>query len=278
MKEYKTHKISVKNIKLNYAVIGTGKPILLIHGWCNNWIGQIPLSNELKKRYKIYLLDLPGFGDSGKLDKYSIEIAATYVGEFIKKLGIKFETILGHSMGSLVTAQTAKLYPKLTKSIVLVGAVFKTEKQNLGAKLLSKILKSIDGKEKTQSIIKRIIETRLYGHLLAKHVNMHEFNEEIVDMYGLIGKKKMTKEAWTQMGISLAKIRLEKLLNNLPIPVLLVYGKFDKIISLRTAKKVLKKVKGKFYFSSIFNSGHTVTIEKPKQLTKVIFRFLKKVK
>ena len=53
MKEYKTHKISVKNIKLNYAVIGTGKPILLIHGWCNNWIGQIPLSNELKKRYKI---------------------------------------------------------------------------------------------------------------------------------------------------------------------------------------------------------------------------------
>lgn len=274
MDEFKVKQVKVKGIKLNYAVTGKGKSLVFVHGWTNNWMGWIPLAKILKNNYKLYLLDLPGFGDSDTLPHYSAEIAAKYVAEFIKKLKIKPEAVIGLSMGTFVTSCFGKTYPGLTKNIVIIGAVFKDRKRRVTGKLVELWLKLVNGRKRTESVIKRIIETRIFAYLTAKYLNMYEFNKFLIDTYGMIGKKKMKKEAYIQMGISVTTIKLQEVLDNISVPVLLIYGKQDKLVNIKNAKQRLKNRKGNYKFVAVNKAGHIVSLERPRPVAMAIINFL----
>ncbi len=273
---FTTKKIRVNNININYAHIGKGQPLILIHGWANNWIGMVPLALELKKSFSIYLIDLPGFGDSDPLKEYNIKNQAKYVYLFLKTLKIKPQAIIGLSMGSLITAQIGKDYPKITKKIILLSPVFKTKNHQLISKIVTKTFSIINKRDISKTLLKKAIELRIASYLTAKYINMYKFNKFLIDSYGMIGKKKMTKEAFIQMGLSSASFQLEKVLNNYSLPVLLIYGEKDKITTINQAKEILKDMKEKFQFASISFAGHIVSTEKPKQTTKRIKDFLSK--
>lgn len=276
-RDFQIKKMKIGSKVMNFAQTGQGEPLLLIHGWANNWEGWIPLAVVLRKRYKLYLIDLLGFGDSSPLKNYTIKAQAKYVSLFLKKIKIAPKAIVGLSMGSLVAAACGKNFPKATGAIILLGAPFKTENHFLAAKALEKGLAMVKGKKRAEMLVKKIVETRVTAYLLAKYINMHKFNKFLVDTYGMIGKKKMRKEAFVQMGLSAAKLNLEDVLDKCRMPVFLIYGAQDKVISLKEAKKLLKDKNGKFTFASIPSAGHVVNLEKPKKVARLIEDFLKKV-
>ncbi|MBL7159175.1 alpha/beta fold hydrolase [Candidatus Microgenomates bacterium] len=275
--KFKIRKIKINKKTINFAQIGKGEPLLLIHGWANNWEGWIPLVPTLKKKYTLYLIDLLGFGDSSPLKNYSIENQTKYVSLFLEKLKIYPKAIIGVSMGSLIAGAIGKNYPQRTQSIILIGAPFKTKSLTLAAKAFEKSLAMINGRKKAETALKKIVETRVTAYLLAKYINMHKFNKFLIDAYGMIGKKKMTKEAFVQMGLSGARLRLEKVLDNCQLPVFFIYGAQDKIIPLKQAKKILEGKKGNFSFASVPLAGHVVPWEKPKKVASLIKKFLKDI-
>src|SRR3972149_9618178 len=93
----KTKRYKVKDIYINVAETGDGDPLIFIHGWSNSWIGWTLLANELSPYYKLYLIDLPGFGDSDSLPRYSLEIVNRYLSEFIDKYVPSPRAIIGAS-------------------------------------------------------------------------------------------------------------------------------------------------------------------------------------
>jgi pimeloyl-ACP methyl ester carboxylesterase len=103
---------------------------------------------------------------------------------------------------------------------------------------------------------------------------MHRFDRKIIDRYGITGKKKVRKEAYIQMGISITNTRLEKILGRCRRPVFMIYGKEDKVCSISTAKQLLKKEKGSFTFTSIPEAGHIVNMEKPYETAAAIKKYL----
>ena len=56
--------INISGINLNYIIKGEGSPIVVLHGWGANIDTVIPIVNILAENYKVYALDLPGFGES----------------------------------------------------------------------------------------------------------------------------------------------------------------------------------------------------------------------
>lgn len=275
--EFKIRKITINKKVINFAQIGRGEALLLIHGWANNWEGWIPLATILKKKYQLYLIDLLGFGDSSPLKNYSVENQAKYISLFLKKLKIYPKGIIGASMGSLVAGAVGKNHPQTTKAVILIGGPFKTGNRLLATKAFEKSLAIVNGRKRAETVLKKIVETRVTAYLLAKYINMHKFNKFLVDAYGIIGKKKMTKEAFVQMGLSGARFNLEKALDNCQLPVFLIYGAQDKIISLKQAEKLLKDKKGNFSFASIPSAGHVVPWEQPRQVAFLIENFLKEI-
>lgn len=267
-------KVQIDRTFINFAKIGNGEKVLVfVHGWANNWEGWLPLASKLKQEYTLYLIDLPGFGDSGDLEEYTIQKTAKCLASFLEKQDLNPEAVIGLSMGSLVTACLGKIIPERIGKIILLGAVFKNGDKELMAMAIEKTLGMINGKESIEILMKKIIETRTSSYIVAKYMNMHKFNRFLVDAYGIIGKKKMRKKAFIQMGISGAKFRLDKVLENYPLPLLFIHGADDKLTSSAQAKQCSPQ--GPFYFFSIPSAGHVVPWEKPQKVAQAISQFVK---
>ncbi|MBN2368703.1 alpha/beta hydrolase [Candidatus Woesearchaeota archaeon] len=270
----KVKKIDVQGKSINYACAGTGKPLLLLHGWTNNWMGWIPLSLFLKNKYSVYMPDLPGFGDSDTLDDYSIEIQAEYMKRLIDKLGIVPEAVIGLSMGSLISAHLGKKYPNCSKKIILIGPLFRTEKNRRKKAIVKKILNMSKGRENFGDIVKHIVNTKIYGYTTAKLINMYKFDRKIIDEYGYVGRIKMDKKAYLNMGVSVFDFDLENELENYRLPLLLIFGSHDKVNTKEEAESILRTKNVRCSFSVIQKAGHSVSMEKPEEVAEAICSFL----
>jgi pimeloyl-ACP methyl ester carboxylesterase len=111
-------KLQKKNI--NYTDEGTGKVIVLLHGFTESlkiWTG---FSTQLSKKYRVITLDLPGHGKSDCIGKvHTMDAMADLIYAVLKKLKVGKCLMVGHSMGGYVTLAFAAKYPKMLKGFVL---------------------------------------------------------------------------------------------------------------------------------------------------------------
>lgn len=270
---FPNQKIRVDGIKMNYVKIGAGKPLILIHGWANNWEGWIPLVNNLKSKFTLYLIDLPGFGDSGNLSQYSVEKAAEYVSMFIRLISKEKTTVLGLSMGSFVAAETAKTYPHLVESAILLGPLIKNGRRLSKLYLSSLMLRAFNKTYLTQQTLRKLVDARLIAYTVSKYFNMYKFDRKMVDLYGTRGKKKMRIETFIQMGLSVNQYNYEETLKEISVPTLLVYGREDRIAPYGKAAKLLTQ-NNNLKLEVIPDCGHMVHWEQTEKLSSSICKFL----
>ena len=273
--KFREKKAKVGEIEINYAEAGTGnaQTIVAVHGWTNNWTGFIPVGLELKEKYRVILMDLPGYGDSGRLKKYSVEIEADYVKKFTEKLELKNYYLMGHSMGTFVVAKFLEKYPKAAKGAVMIGAVFRKGNKEKILKIWKKFYSLANKSRKLEGWLKRVVDYDWYSHLTSKYVNMYRYDREIVQNYGIIGKKKMSKEVYVQLGAEITGEDIERMIGKNEVPILLIYGKYDKLCGLEQAKRALEG-KGSYQFAEVDEGGHIVTVERPKEVAEEIKRFI----
>lgn len=90
---------------INYSDQGAGPVLLCVHGWMQDHQTFDKLRDELTG-YRMVAIDLPNFGASQQTD--AIVTIANYgklLGAFVKKLGLKKFTAVGHSMGGQILIQ-----------------------------------------------------------------------------------------------------------------------------------------------------------------------------
>lgn len=116
--------IIYKNKSLSYKIGGTGKPVMLLHGFAETrtvWDHQF---NKLKENFLVIAPDLPGSGNSEMLEgnvtteDYANVIKAIADAESI---GVKSKkmALVGHSMGGYITLAFAEKYPEYLNGIGL---------------------------------------------------------------------------------------------------------------------------------------------------------------
>lgn len=118
--------IMIKNVKgldINYIVEGEGEPVIVLHGWGANINTVLPIVNILKDRYKVYALDLPGFGESEEpKEPISSFEYAKIVKDFIVDEGIEKASFIGHSFGGKLSIIMGSKYPDMVNKIVLIDS------------------------------------------------------------------------------------------------------------------------------------------------------------
>jgi non-heme chloroperoxidase len=89
------------NIDLYYEDHGTGKPVILIHGWPlsgRSWEKQVPVL--LDAGYRVITYDRRGFGDSSKpVSGYEYDTLAEDLHKLVTKLDLRDFALVGFSMG-----------------------------------------------------------------------------------------------------------------------------------------------------------------------------------
>ncbi|RKD29119.1 alpha/beta fold hydrolase [Thermohalobacter berrensis] len=116
-------KVTIEGLNINYTCEGQGKNILLLHGWGGSIESFLPVFNHLKKRFKVYSIDFPGFGKSDPpREVWGVFDYARLTKKFIDKMGIEEVILIGHSFGGRVSIVLANKYPELIKKMILVDS------------------------------------------------------------------------------------------------------------------------------------------------------------
>ncbi len=117
--------VSVLNHTMAYRVRGRGPAVILVHGFSQSTLSwDANLDVLARAGYRVYAIDLLGHGMSDKPYgiRYSLDLYARQIREFMNALGIRRAHLAGHSMGGAVSLKFACLYPSMTESLVLIGS------------------------------------------------------------------------------------------------------------------------------------------------------------
>lgn len=102
---------------------GEGPPLVLVHGLGGSHVNWCAVGDLLAKNHRVRSIDLPGFGLTrlhGR--KADVDSNAKVLTRFVREVVGGKATLVGNSMGGLITLLVAADAPELVKSAVLVNA------------------------------------------------------------------------------------------------------------------------------------------------------------
>lgn len=246
--------IEIDNLKINYIKEGpdTQTNILFLHGWGTSAESFRPVINEMAKKFKVYAIDFPGFGNSQQPPTtYAVEDYSKIVLEFINRLNLENVILVGHSFGGRVIIKlVGKLGYKPKKIILVDSAGIKPKpklKNNIKVgiyKLFKKLAKLFLGKKKGQELIDKYKNKA--GS--ADYSNADDVMREVF--------KNVISEDLTEY------------LPNIKAPTLLIWGELDQDTPLSDAQKMeelidnagLVVIKGAGHYSFLNNLPYFLVV------------------
>eukprot|EP01127_Copromyxa_protea_P006881 TRINITY_DN16821_c0_g1_i1.p1 TRINITY_DN16821_c0_g1~~TRINITY_DN16821_c0_g1_i1.p1 ORF type:complete len:491 (+),score=104.99 TRINITY_DN16821_c0_g1_i1:38-1474(+) len=115
-----------KVVTINTLEMGSGPPLVLLHGFSGAlgfWIKNLP---QLSRRFTVYAIDLLGWGRStgskfkGKTETEAEEYFVSSLEAWREALSLKEFYIVGHSLGGFLGCVYAMKYPERVKGMLLL--------------------------------------------------------------------------------------------------------------------------------------------------------------
>ena len=112
-----------KGYKIGYTVMGTGQPLVLIHGFgasIGHWRKNIPVLAAAG--YQVFAIDLLGFGSSDKPPlNYTMEVWEELVKDFWTAHIQQRAVFVGNSIGGLLSLMVIANHPEIAAGGVLIN-------------------------------------------------------------------------------------------------------------------------------------------------------------
>ena len=250
---------SVDGIEIHWTPAGKGgTTVILVHGWTGDesaWSAQVPALVAAK--YRVITLDLPGHGKSGspKDGKFSMDLFARAIEAVRVEAGVNRAVLVGHSMGTPVIRQYARLYPKRTLALVFAdGVVMKPENGAAFATMSPRFLGPDGPKNHEQFVRAMCIVTPEEMRTNILKVSMATPEATVYGAMAALGDPEIWKE------------------DVIDILVLGIYADKSKLAD----QEVIHRVFPKLEYVEIPGTDHFLMMEKPAEFNSYLLDFLKK--
>jgi len=266
--------VTLNGVKIRYVVEGNGPPVLLLHGFgqfLECWLLNI---EPLSEKYRVYAVDFPGHGlsDKPKID-YSLPAAVRFVTDFMESMEIERPSLVGHSIGGLVSLILAIKSPEKVDKLVLVDCAGLTTETPLFHRLLAlPIIGDI--------IVRPTIRAGTRQGMRKAFYNPDFVTEKMLDLNYKYLKTPGAKEAMLSIircGVSLNGPRSEAVaadrLHMVSVPTLLIHGAQDRSIPLKYSKHACRLIPDA-RLRVIEASGHCPHLEKADEFNEAVVAFL----
>ncbi len=217
--------IEYQSSKIFYRIIGTGKSVLLLHGFGEDgeiWKNQIEF---LKPHFQLIIPDLPGSGKSSLINSSPVQSEAVNIGDYAEviKAILLEENIskciaIGHSMGGYITLALAEKYPEILTAFGLVhSSAFADSEEKKAARLKSiKFIKNNGAYE-----FLKIAIPGLFGQYWSKG-HMPEINKLIEK-----GRNFRSEALMQYYNAMITRPDRTEVLKNFSHKILLIIGEYD---------------------------------------------------
>lgn len=218
--------VKIKDWNINYEVIGEGEPVVLLHGWLTDLESMRPLTTNLVKTHKVYLVDVVGFGKSSLPEEpLTSEDFAKFLKDFLEKLNIKNPVLIGHSNGGRIIINSVGKNMVKAKKIVLIDSAGIKPKRS--AKYYTKLAFYKTGK--------------MFLNLLPNTKRIRDFKEKLRNNVGSSDYKASPVVLKDTMKIILNE-DVKSILPNINVPTLLIWGGLDTATPISDAKIMEKLI------------------------------------
>jgi pimeloyl-ACP methyl ester carboxylesterase len=113
----------VNGINLYYETLGTGRPLILLHGGLGSGEMFGPTLPALAEHHQVIAVDLQGHGRTADIDRpIDIRLMADDIAALIDHLGLEKPDVVGYSLGGGVAFFTAVKYPEKVGRLVMASA------------------------------------------------------------------------------------------------------------------------------------------------------------
>lgn len=218
--------IKIKEWNINYEVQGEGEPVILLHGWLTDLETMRPLTLNLVKKFKVYLVDVVGFGKSDLPNEpLSTDDFGDFLKEFVEKLNIKNPVLIGHSNGGRIIINSVGRELINPKKIVLIDSAGIKPKRSMKYYLKVGFFKT----------------GKLILNLLPNTKSFKKFKEKLRNNVGSSDYKASPTVLKDTLKIIVNEDQ-KNLLPNIKVPTLLIWGKLDTATPISDAKIIEKLV------------------------------------
>lgn len=248
--------VTINNKKINYEVEGEGKPLILLHGWLASLETMKPLQNHLSKNFKVYNVDIIGFGKSELPEKpMNTNDFGDFLKEFIKKLDIKNPILIGHSNGGRTIINYAGRNLGDINKIILIDSAGIKPKRNL----------SYYFKVYTFKIVKNIVK------IFPK--KMENLRKKALSQFGSDDYKASPEVLRKTMNIIINEDQ-KRVMPNINVPTLMIWGDKDTATPLMDARKMEKLIPNSGV-AVLEGTGHYSYLENSQLCFIILDEFLK---
>jgi pimeloyl-ACP methyl ester carboxylesterase len=117
-----------------YEIVGSGPPMVLIHGVGLDRKMWTPMVTRLARRHTIVRYDLAGHGESGA-GALGINLAgfADQLERLLDHLNLQQVTLVGFSLGALIARRFASACPDKLTHLILISSVFQRRAEQVAA-------------------------------------------------------------------------------------------------------------------------------------------------
>ena len=235
----------VHGVNVNYIQYGKGPDIVLLHGWGQNIEMMQFLGDPLSSKYRITILDFPGFGKSEEpKEAWDIKDYRDMLHELVEKLKIKNPTVIGHSFGGRVAICYAAKYE--VNKVVLFGAP------------CVRVKKELSLKEKTLKRAKKLPGMKKIAELAKNYIGSRDY--------------KAASPIMRELLVNTVNEDLSSYAKEITAPTLLIWGEQDEEAPVSEARLLEKLLKDGALI--VLPGTHYAYIENLNQVLKIINKFL----
>lgn len=125
MKPVSSHFFEARGVSVHAEIGGTGRPVVLLHGFTGSTAAMAELAGELRDSYRTISIDLIGHGRSAaprSPDAYSMPRCVGQIAAVLAALRLWDAHLIGYSMGGRAALAFCADQPGRVASALLIGA------------------------------------------------------------------------------------------------------------------------------------------------------------
>ena len=254
-----------------WDVFGDGPPVVLVHGtpsWSYLWRNVVP---ALAREFSVYVVDLPGYGDSDPPADTDVSIAshARTLGELLDHWGLEAPAIAAHDIGGAIVLRAYLLQRQPLRRLALVDAV-----------VLAPWITATTRHIQAHLDVYRTMPNHIFEQVTAAHLRTAVRRGFQPDAFAAYQGRWQGPEGQAAYLQKVARFdegdtrEFEPLLGTIDVPVLVVWGTDDAWLDRSQAHRLGDLIPGS-EVRLIADAGHFVMEDAPAEVAEALGDFFR---